>query len=82
MKYYWILEKNPEDWDVTDALLAMGAVHVSTTTFTFYHVRRFIKQLTEEEIILLMLKYGHCLTTRPATEDDMLSLKVRGHIKS
>jgi hypothetical protein len=82
VKYYWLLEQNPEGWDLTDALISMGAIHISTIALKFYNSRRFIKQLTEEERLILVLKYGNRLVIHPATENDILSLTERGRIKS
>jgi predicted RNA-binding protein with PUA-like domain len=82
MKYYWLIECDPKDWDVTNSLLNMEATHIATNSFGNYFVRRFIKKLTDEEATLLTLQYGHRLAIYPVTDNESIHLKDRGYMKS
>jgi predicted RNA-binding protein with PUA-like domain len=81
MKYYWLLEASPKDWDVTNDLLAMEATRVSTNTFGNDHVRRFIKCLSDEDVVMMKLQYGHRLSIYPVTTQESTNLIDRGYIK-
>lgn len=59
-KYYRITELNPPSLETIDMLINdYGAVHVRTAEGRTNTYRQFLARLTEEEIIILRLKYGH-----------------------
>lgn len=59
-EYYRIIELNPPSLETIDMLIDdYGAVHIRTSEGRTNTYRHFLARLTEEEIIILRLKYGH-----------------------
>lgn len=82
MKYYWFLEINPIDWEVTNTLIEIGATHVSTNMLGDSHIRRFIKEITDEEATMLTLQFGDRISIWKVSAKEEMDLRSRGFIKS
>ena len=80
-EYYRIIELNPPSLETIDMLIDdYGAVHVRTTEGRTNIYRHFLARLTEEEVIILRLKYGHMSFDR-LTYSEELVFKDNGYIR-
>jgi hypothetical protein len=79
-KYYWLLEVNPMDWDTTDGLIEDGAIHISTISMGDQHIRRYVKKLTEQEVVVLKLQYGHRISIDILSSRERAMLIDRGYL--
>jgi hypothetical protein len=82
VSYYWFLEVNPVDWEVTNTLIELGATHVSTNMLGDKHIRRFVKNISDEEATLLILQFGDRISIWKVSSQEEEGLRSRGFIKS
>ena len=80
MKYYWLLEVNPIDWDATNTLIEKGCTHVATNMMGDSHIRLFIKNISEQERTLLTLSLGDKVSIWPVSLNEEIDLRNRGYI--
>lgn len=84
-EYYKIEEyrstEGVDSWVVTDQLLDMGAVHYFTHMYGDYIIRNFFINITEEELVIIKLKFGNVLEIHLLSEIEILKLTSQGYIK-
>lgn len=80
-EYYRIVELNPPNLDTVDVLVKdYGATHLYTHTGRKDTYRHFIVRLSDDEIIVLKLKYGH-MTFDQLTPVEQAVYRQDGYIR-
>lgn len=82
MKYYRFHEYNPDEWDNTETILAMGATHYGTNMIGDVVLRKFVIRLSEEDVLAAILKFGDKVDISLMKKDEIEFLKAQGYIKS
>lgn len=81
MKYYRFHEFNPDNWDNTEAILAMGATHYGTNMFGDIVIIKFVIQMSDEDAVASKLRFGNSVDIHEMSQNEILVLRDTGYIR-
>ena len=80
MAYYRIIDTTLETKD-REYLLSIGAAHYGTVMSDISVYRKFAKDMTEDELLVLKLTLNHTADISPLSEPEIDHLKEVGYLK-
>ena len=82
MTLYRLIEHNTTGWGDTTLAISMGATHYGTIIVNDVGVlRKFVIDLTEDELIIAKLKFSHRVSFEVMDENEISLLTLLNYIK-
>ena len=80
MTYYNIVETAPRDWKDTNTILNMGGTHYGTIVRGQGWLRKFVIDLTDEELVIIKLTLSSEVTITKLTDGEVAKFKKRHYL--